>query len=954
MSDNLIDINGNLSVGRGQLGLCLFDSPNANIDLNSTYNTFYNKYILNPTININCILPTIGTGLNQVNVGYEIYICNISNSRINITTISQILRQNSIIHLIARSVGNWVVLQKYNSTNAINTKTGVPIVLGTDIAGDLYINTSAGTIYIFDGATWNLLTAASINVDPLSIQGTGIIADPYSTLSNINTQLSGESNIKDRALMLDTAGSIVSNKSISYQATVGTNVNSYQYNNIGVIDSTGSPDKLYYNPESDITIETVTIGAGTILIGPTLSGTTYSITEPLGQSLLVCKDNFGNVIWLIRTTGRTRTLDFYFDNSTGITWCVVSHYEISNVYDYSDLFTPVFTIPHSGSPYTETASLLAFDSNGYYVGSTVTPYIIDEAGLAGCEIRGVVGDSNGSLYIGGFINQGNTYRFNRYNNPLGTLYNISPSGVAGTQPSGTPFLAKFNITTRLFEWTTYCNNASTYHPGGNFGASNMTRLFIPNTHSPGFDVSAEYLIVCGVYAGNIRKTGGNFLNFGNVTYQNGTTINTTIHLPCVYTTTAERFTRITAAVDTTTGVPVWLNASLLQTNDSIYPPWLECVNMDEQNYLTYAMPYGTSINQLYLMKQQWINVSITNASNIITSAGLFKPGMHGMMIYGYGIPAGTRFNYTNINSGTLTNNATFTYGSGTSINPARVLISNQLNVLSMTSTIGLAAVTSPEGLFTATMNGQFVIGPNVADNTTFTFVNANNGTLSIVATATGTANHFIIDTINYYNTVNTGTFALLGAKMDVNGNFVWAKNLCTSTNLPSVGSRLAIDRFNNLFLTCSALGTFTFSNGDVIPTNRALIAKFTPSGDIIYTKNYSNGTAGNMAQISGSLFMVEFYVNGSLNLDGTTFSTANSLIRTFMIENDDRKFGIALENLGLVNTKYATNGVITTSAALNVGKVYYISQSDGTITDNNIYGLNPIGIAINTNQLMLL
>lgn len=250
------------------------------------------------------------------------------------------------------------------------------------------------------------------------------------------------------------------------------------------------------------------------------------------------------------------------------------------------------------------------------------------------------------------------------------------------------------------------------------------------------------------------------------------------------------------------------------------------------------------------------------------------------------------------------------------------------------------------------MNGQIVLGPNVNNNTTFTFVNANNGTLSVNATATGTANHYIGNTANIYNTV-TGAFGILGAKIDTNGNFVWAKSLCTSDVLASMSTRLCIDKYNNIFYNGSSVSTLTFTNGDIVAPNQAFISKFDPSGNVIYTKSYTNGNALFVVQVSDNMYLWHFYVNTSLNLDGTIFPTNGSLIRVFMIENDNKQLGIALENLGLVPTKYANSGIITTTNPLDVSKVYYINKSNGSLIDTNIYDLVPTGVAVDTNKLLL-
>lgn len=169
MQQNSISINGNIHTNRGQLGLVLYDNPIANIDLNSTYNKFYNKYVLTPTLNINCTLPTIGTVLTQVGAGYEVYIKN--SSTFNITVLDMpvslsnfTIRPNGYIHILAKSGSPnvWQILSENTSSISVNSNTGAPSILATDQTGDLYSDETNGVLYIFNGIIWEPLNNYSL------------------------------------------------------------------------------------------------------------------------------------------------------------------------------------------------------------------------------------------------------------------------------------------------------------------------------------------------------------------------------------------------------------------------------------------------------------------------------------------------------------------------------------------------------------------------------------------------------------------------------------------------------------------------------------------------------------------------------------------------------------------------------------------------------------------------
>lgn len=171
---NVIRINGDLSTKRGQLGLVVYDTFAANIDLNINYNKFYNKYVIDATNNIDCTMPTIGTANNEVVPGDEIMIINSSTNNSNITLLDVpillsnfTLRPNNYILLLAKNTNVWEILFNTTDAIAINSNTVAPVTLTTDSIGDLYINTLTRDIYIFTGVSWLLLNKASIGPDIL-------------------------------------------------------------------------------------------------------------------------------------------------------------------------------------------------------------------------------------------------------------------------------------------------------------------------------------------------------------------------------------------------------------------------------------------------------------------------------------------------------------------------------------------------------------------------------------------------------------------------------------------------------------------------------------------------------------------------------------------------------------------------------------------------------------------
>lgn len=108
-------------------------------------------------------------------------------------------------------------------------------------------------------------------------------------------------------------------------------------------------------------------------------------------------------------------------------------------------------------------------------------------------------------------------------------------------------------------------------------------------------------------------------------------------------------------------------------------------------------------------------------------------------------------------------------------------------------------------------------------------------------------------------------------KLDSLGNFIWAKNVVSSTQ-ECVVSGIATDNFNNLICTGTYRGL-----ADIDPTADTIafetlnpemfISKYSPSGELLWVKNF-NGDAFNYAKAVTTDSSGNIYLTG--NCDGTT------------------------------------------------------------------------------------
>lgn len=160
--------------------------------------------------------------------------------------------------------------------------------------------------------------------------------------------------------------------------------------------------------------------------------------------------------------------------------------------------------------------------------------------------------------------------------------------------------------------------------------------------------------------------------------------------------------------------------------------------------------------------------TLTDSSYTITSTGLFTTAMDGNLIAGFGISANIYFTYVNANTGTLSNPATLT------------ALTVKINTTNASPTVTSA------GLFTPNMTGAVITGTGIPNGTTFTYVNANTGTLSANATST----LLIIATINILTSSVIVSFTnnnLLRIQQDFQTTQLWSdldSIVITTTSIP--------------------------------------------------------------------------------------------------------------------------------------------------------------------------
>lgn len=165
------------------------------------------------------------------------------------------------------------------------------------------------------------------------------------------------------------------------------------------------------------------------------------------------------------------------------------------------------------------------------------------------------------------------------------------------------------------------------------------------------------------------------------------------------------------------------------------------------------------------------------------------------------------------------------------------------------------------------------------------FVGTTNGTegASIVTDQAGN----VYTTGRLYGTTDfdpgPGTYTLSPkstepfiSKLDVNGNFVWAKQLMNTLKYnppqPSVGDAIAIDNLSNIYVSGSFrdtvdfdpnIGTFTLSTSQ----EDAYIAKYSSTGNLIWAKQF---TGGNTRGIS-----MKLDPNSNVYIAGPLFNTCD-------------------------------------------------------------------------------
>lgn len=192
-------------------------------------------------------------------------------------------------------------------------------------------------------------------------------------------------------------------------------------------------------------------------------------------------------------------------------------------------------------------------------------------------------------------------------------------------------------------------------------------------------------------------------------------------------------------------------------------------------------------------------------------------------------------------------------------------------------------------------------------------------------------------------------------KLDVNGNFVWAKNFGDGGN--TAASSVAVDASGNIFIAgyynsaTLTMGTFTlntYGNDD------AFVAKLDPMGNVLWAQSFGDNLAENANGIitdpSGNSYITGFYKSSNLTVGTTTLNNVSpASADIFLIKLDNAgnvlssaTFGDMLDEVGTGITRDVSGDIILTG--------YYFSPSltIGTSTLTN-YGSRDV-LVVKTNS----
>lgn len=209
------------------------------------------------------------------------------------------------------------------------------------------------------------------------------------------------------------------------------------------------------------------------------------------------------------------------------------------------------------------------------------------------------------------------------------------------------------------------------------------------------------------------------------------------------------------------------------------------------------------------------------------------------------------------------------------------------------------------------------------------------------------------DTIDFdpgtgiYNLVGQGNGAAYISKLDVSGNFVWARSLggTATSGIFGVYSRaIALDGMGNIYTTGNYLGTCDFDPGAGVYNLTAgvggtqYISKLDPAGNFVWAKSF-NGTAfaasiGHSITVDkdDNIYTTGYFQNGTVDFDpgsGTINLTPAGSSDMFISKIDASGNGIWAKNIGGSSAQAMGNCIKTDG----LGNVY----TTGNFFDGTIY-----------------
>lgn len=162
-------------------------------------------------------------------------------------------------------------------------------------------------------------------------------------------------------------------------------------------------------------------------------------------------------------------------------------------------------------------------------------------------------------------------------------------------------------------------------------------------------------------------------------------------------------------------------------------------------------------------------------------------------------------------------------------------------------------------------------------------------------------------------------------KLDVTGNFVWAKNfgdggntVATAVTVDATGNIHIAGFYNSATLTIGTYTLTTFGNDD------AFVAKLDANGNVLWAKSFGDNLAENANGIttdpSGNSYITGFYKSTNLTVGSTTLSNASpASADIFLVKMDNAgnvlnaaTFGDMLDEVGTGITRDVNGDIILT------------------------------------------